>query len=50
MKLKFSSNLAGFVLGLLLFAAGAYLVYPPAALIGSGMLMMAISLFGDQHG
>jgi prepilin signal peptidase PulO-like enzyme (type II secretory pathway) len=48
MKLKFSSNLVGFVLGLLLFAAGAYLIYPPAALLGSGMLLMAIAVFGDN--
>lgn len=41
-------NLVVFLVGLGLFAAGAYLIYPPAALIGPGLALMAISLFGGR--
>ncbi len=48
MKLHSSVNLVVFCLGLLSFAAGVYLIYPPAALIGCGLILMAISLFGER--
>ena len=53
MKRRFNLNpvvydLVIFIVGLLAFAAGAYLIYPPAALIGAGVILMAISLFGGQ--
>lgn len=41
-------NLAGFVLGLALLTAGIYLIYPPAALIVPGLILMSMSLFGGQ--
>lgn len=48
MKRRITSNFVVFTLGLLLFAGGAYLVYPPAGLIAPGAILMAISLFGGQ--
>lgn len=48
MKKKIASNLVVFIVGLLLFSAGIFLIYPPAAYIGAGIVLMAISLFGDQ--
>lgn len=41
-------NFMVFVAGLLLFSGGAYLVYPPAAPIGAGIILMGISLFGER--
>jgi len=41
-------NLIVFLAGLGLFAAGAHQIYPPAALIGPGVVLMVISLFGDR--
>lgn len=48
MKRTAAINLITFILGLALLAAGAYLIYPPAALILTGLILMLISLFGDQ--
>ncbi|NMC84299.1 MAG: hypothetical protein GYA58_03335 [Anaerolineaceae bacterium] len=48
MKRKVDLNLAVFILGLFSFAVGLYQIYPPAAWIGPGMVLMSISLFGDQ--
>lgn len=42
-------NLAVFAVGLVLFGAGAYAAYPPAGLIGPGIILMAIALFGDKR-
>lgn len=41
-------NLIVFLAGLVLFFIGIYLIYPPAAMIGVGIIMMAISLFGES--
>ncbi len=40
-----SANLVGFGLGLLAFAAGLALWWPPAGLIGAGVVLMAVSIF-----
>ena len=42
-------NLVAFTSGLLLLFAGLYQIYPPAALIGSGLVLMAISVFGEKR-
>lgn len=47
--MKFNLNLLVFVLGLLLFSAGVYLIYPPAAFVCAGVILMAISIFGGQR-
>lgn len=44
-RLLLSSSLIGFVLGLIAFAVGLALVYPPAGLIGAGVVLMAVSIF-----
>lgn len=41
-------NFVVFLVGLVLFSGGAYLIYPPAALIGSGVILIGISLFGER--
>jgi hypothetical protein len=46
---RINPHLVVFAAGLLLFAAGLFLVYPPAALIGPGLVLMAITLFGDRQ-
>lgn len=46
MKRSALFNLIGFALGLALLAGGLYLIYPPAALVIPGLILMAISLFG----
>jgi len=48
MKLRISSNMVVFMAGLALFSAGAALIYLPAALIGPGVILMAISVFGER--
>lgn len=48
-KLVANLNLIVFMLGLLVFTAGAFWIYPPAALIGAGVILMAIALFGDRQ-
>lgn len=48
MKRRIPVELLVFAAGLALFAVGAYLVYPPAALIVPGVILMAISIFGDK--
>ncbi len=35
-----------FFAGLLLIGAGAWMVYPPAALIGPGVILVGVSIFG----
>ncbi len=40
-----SSSLVGFALGLIAFAAGLALWWPPAGLIGAGVVLMAVSIF-----
>jgi hypothetical protein len=47
-KRNVSPNLIGFGLGLAVFCVGVGLVYLPAALIAGGVVLMAISLFGDR--
>lgn len=49
MKLRPLVNPVVFLFGLLMFFVGVYLIYPPAALIGSGLILMAISLFGERQ-
>lgn len=49
MKRKIPFNLIGFVLGLAMLAAGAYFIYPPAALVTPGIILMVISIFGDRE-
>lgn len=49
-KLLTSINLIAFLIGLGLFAAGLWLAWPPAGLIGPGIVLMAISVLGDTHG
>lgn len=41
-----SLDLIIFVLGLGLFFWGLYQIYPPAAFIGTGMILMWITIFG----
>ena len=41
-------NSLAFFSGLMLFSVGAWLVYPPAAFIGSGLILMFVSLFGRE--
>jgi len=41
-------NLIVFLIGIFLFFVGLYLIYPPAALIAVGMILMLISLFGES--
>ena len=41
-------NSAGFFLGIVIFTAGLYWVYPPAAFIGAGLILMFVSLFGRE--
>ena len=48
-KFRPDPNLVAFFIGLCLFAGGLYLVYPPSALIGPGIILMAISLFGGRQ-
>lgn len=45
---RINANLVAFAAGLLLVTAGAYLIYLPAGLIIPGIVLMAISLFGDR--
>lgn len=49
MKPRNIVNLVGFIVGLLLFTSGAYLVFPPAGLIAGGLILMGISLFGGNE-
>lgn len=39
---------AAFALGLLLFAGGLSWVWPPLGLIGAGLIVMGVSLFGGR--
>jgi hypothetical protein len=39
-------ELVAFIIGLVAFTIGLYLIFPPAAFIGSGIVIMAISVFG----
>jgi len=41
-------DLAVFAAGLFLFTFGLFLIYIPAGLIGAGLILMVISLFGDK--
>lgn len=43
---KFPLNFYVFTLGLGLFAGGMFAIYPPAAVIAVGLILMGISLFG----
>ncbi len=36
-----------FFVGLVLMAVGVYLIYPPAMFVSVGIVLMAISLFGN---
>jgi len=45
---KLPIDLVVFLAGLALFAGGTWLIYPPAALIGAGCILMGISLFGGK--
>lgn len=47
-RLMLPPDLIAFVLGLLLFCAGLYAVWPPLAFIGGGAVLMGISLFGGK--
>ena len=46
MKRILTPDFLVFFIGLLIFSAGIYLIYPPGALVGSGAILMVISLFG----
>jgi hypothetical protein len=48
-KIAIPLTMTVFSLGLLLFAGGIYLVYPPAALFCPGIILMAISIFGEPR-
>ena len=41
-------NLIVFAVGLITFALGLALIYIPAGLIGLGVVLMLISLFGER--
>ena len=41
-------NLIVFLAGMALFFIGIHLIYPPAAMIAVGVILMAISLFGGS--
>ena len=47
-KLKITTEMVVFSAGLLLFAVGAWFIYPPGALLASGAILMAISIFGEK--
>lgn len=47
-KLKITTEMVVFSAGVLLFAVGTWFIYPPAALLASGVILMAISVFGDK--
>jgi len=44
--MKKNPNLPVFIIGLLLFSFGVFLIYPPAAAICGGLILMVISLLG----
>jgi len=46
---KFPVNLLTFAIGLVLLAAGTYLIYPPAALILAGLILMIVSSVGESQ-
>ena len=48
MKRILTANFIVFFLGLAAFTAGVYWIYPPAAPIGAGLILMGISLFGRE--
>ena len=41
-------DLLVFILGLGLFTAGIYMIYPPAALIAFGMILMVMTVGGRK--
>jgi hypothetical protein len=41
-------NLIVFLAGIVLFYYGIYRIYPPAAFIGAGIILMGISIFGEH--
>lgn len=45
-RVNIPPDLLAFTLGLLVFCAGLYMVYPPAAFIGCGLVVMAVVAFG----
>ena len=47
MRKRISVNLVVFSLGFVAFSAGIGAIYWPAALVLGGLVLMAISLFGD---
>lgn len=49
MKKKLPINFLVFLAGLGLLSAGVFLIYPPAALIVAGLVLMLISLFGEGN-
>lgn len=46
MKRRVPVELAAFVLGLVAFVAGLALIYVPAGLIGGGLVLMGVAVFG----
>lgn len=44
-RLFLSPSLVGFALGLVVFSVGLALWWPPAGLIGAGVVLMAVSIF-----
>lgn len=42
-----TANMVGFGVGVGLLFWGIWQVYPPAALIATGLILMGISLFGE---
>jgi hypothetical protein len=42
-------NPAVFIGGLVLLSIGIYKIYPPAMFVAVGIILMAISLFGDER-
>lgn len=46
--MKLRPDLVVFALGLIAFCAGLYMAWPPLGPIGGGVVLMAISLFGER--
>lgn len=48
MKVRINPNLIGFAIGWLALCYGLWVAWPPLGPICGGLILMAISLFGDR--
>lgn len=47
-RVSIPPDLVAFGSGLLIFCVGLYLIYPPAAFIGCGVVIMAVVVFWNM--